>query len=480
MPRPNADARFVWLLVWLVALTVRLCAAFILPNAEQDGYSYVETIAAWSAKISSGNFRIIDLFGFWLPLFQFSAAILNLVIHDPLLSGKIVSALAGSTTCVLVFALTKRLTQSTPLAVVAFALVLLNPLHLLYSAAAMTDVPFGCLSLATIWFALRDRWIAAVICAALAEFLRLEAWVFVVVLPLLQFIFHRRVSLMTMSILLVPPLVWFGISHHATGDPFAYFAKRVAYQNNVLDFYPTRRGFAFADVAEDLDYFLLGANPIIFATIFITATMSILRTAHRSREIIAVSLCTAALLAFFALAYVTKRQPVLLPRYGLVFFTLGLPLFAWLLKTLRRPIAVVALVLLLYGFVRQFPNIPKVISDQRAQQRIATALVDRIGDSRCFADDPAVRVLSRLPADHFLRSEATPASATGDATAFAAYLRSQRADYLVFIRTEDSLPVKFFPQLGRDGKIDIDLFEFIAVERSPFGPDIWLYRLRNG
>jgi hypothetical protein len=147
---------------------------------------------------------------------------------------------------------------------------------------------------------------------------------------------------------------------------------------------------------------------------------------------------------------------------------------------LRRPIAAVALVLLLYGFVRQFPNIPKVISDQRAQQRIATALVDRIGDSRCFADDPAVRVLSRLPADHFLRSEATPASATGDATAFAAYLREQRADYLVFIRTEDSLPVKFFPQLGRADKIDIDLFELIAVERSPFGPDIWLYCLRNG
>jgi hypothetical protein len=208
--------------------------------------------------------------------------------------------------------------------------------------------------------------------------------------------------------------------------------------------------------------------------------MSILRAAHRSREIIAVSLCTAALLAFFALAYVTKRQPVLLPRYGLVFFTLGLPLFAWLLKILRRPIAAVALVLLLYGFVRQFPNIPKVISDQRAQQRIATALAGRIGDARCFTDDVAVRVLSRLTADRFLRSEITPSPARMDAASFVTYLRDQRADYLVFIRTEDSLPVKFFPQLGRADKIDIDLFELIAVERSPFGPDIWLYRLRNG
>ena len=31
------------------------------------------------------------------------------------------------------------------------------------------------------------------------------------------------------------------------------------------------------------------------------------------------------------LAYVTKRQPVWLPRYGLFAFVLGLPLLAWLL-----------------------------------------------------------------------------------------------------------------------------------------------------
>ncbi len=476
MPRPNAEARSVWFIVWLVALGVRFAAAWLLPNAEQDGYSYVEIIAAWSAKISHGDFHIVDLFGFWLPLFQFFAAILNLAIHDPLLSGKIVSALAGSTTCVLVFALTKRITQSLPLASMAFALILFNPLHLLYSAAAMTDVPFGCLALAAIWFAMRDRWMAATICAGLAELVRLEAWVFILVLPLLQFLFHRRVSWMTMSILLLLPLLWLGISHAATGDCLGYFAKRDAYQHNFLEFHSTRRGFAFADVAQDLDYFLLGANPIIL----VAMTMSILRAKHRSREIIATTLCAAALVAFWFLAYVSKRQPVLLPRYGLVFFVLGLPVFAFMLKTFPRPVAILALILSIYAFVRQSPNIPKVIADHRAQQHIARALAALIGESRCFTDDPAVRVLSRLPADRFLRSETTPSSAAADAVRFDTYLREQHTDYLVFIRTEDSLPVKFFPDLGVDRKIDNDNFELIARERSPFGPDIWLYRLRNG
>jgi hypothetical protein len=476
MLRANADARFVWVIVWLLALGSRFSAAFLLPNAEQDGYSYVETIADWSAKISSGHFRLSDLFGFWLPLFQFSTAILNLVVHDPLLSGKTVSALAGSTTCVLVFALTKRITDSLPLAYTAFALILFNPLHLLYSAAAMTDVPFGCLALATIWFAVRDRWMAAALCAGLAELVRLEAWVFLLALPLLQFLFHRRVSWATMSILLVPPLLWLGVSHSATGDWLGYFAKRATYQSNFLDFHPTRRSFAFADVAQDVDHFFLGANPIIF----LAMTMSILRRTQRSRETIAITLCAAALLAFWILAYVTKRQPVILPRYGLVFFALGLPIFASLLKTIPRPLAVLAVVLSLYSFVRQLPNIPKVIADHRAQQQIAAALVHHIGDARCFTDDPAVRVLSRLPADRFLRSETTPASASGDAMKFATYLRQNRAHYLVFMRTEDSLPVKFFPHLGLNDKIDNNNFELIAVQRSPFGPDIWLYHSRNG
>ena len=198
MPQPrNSDRapitnRWTWLVLWTIALAIYLSAAFLLPNAEQDGYSYAENIARLSANF--GHLRLTDLYGFWLPLFQFAAAIVNRWIDNPLLAGKILSALCGATSCVLVFAITEKLTRSILLAAAVFALVVLNPLHVLYSAACMTDVPHACLVLASLWFLLRDRWLAAAVFAAIAEGVRIESWSLIVLLPMLQFIRQRRVS----------------------------------------------------------------------------------------------------------------------------------------------------------------------------------------------------------------------------------------------------------------------------------------------
>ena len=46
-------------------------------------------------------------------------------------------------------------------------------------------------------------------------------------------------------------------------------------------------------------------------------------------------------------------------------------------------------------------------------------------------------------------------------------------------RVEDSLPARLFPDLDRNARIDNEKFQFISVAFSSFGPDIWLYRLRN-
>ena len=202
----------IWIALWLVALASRLWAAFYIPNAEQDGYSDAETIARLTAGLSNGQFRLADLYGFWLPLFQFIAAILNIWLRDPLLSGKIVSSFCGGASCVLVFTIAYRLTHRMALSLAVFVLVLLNPLHLLYSAACMTDVPFGCLTLASLWFLLKDRWWAAAIFAALAGAVRVEAWALIPLLPLLQFVRQRRVSPLLCLILISPLLGWLLIS----------------------------------------------------------------------------------------------------------------------------------------------------------------------------------------------------------------------------------------------------------------------------
>ena len=485
-----------WVAVWSIALATRIFAAIFLPNAELDAYSYVETIARLSARLTAGHFRLADLFDFWLPLFPFSAGLINVWVGQPLLVGKILSALCGAASCALVFAVTLRLTRSVKFAWLAFALIVLNPLHNLYSASAMTDVPHAALILASLWFALDKRWLIAAIFAALAETMRIEAWVLIIVLPVLQLIYERRISIVIMSILLFPLLLCVGISKAATNDPFAFFAERVRYLNAYLDFAPSRRGFSLADIWQDVTYFFIGANLLVFLAM-IASTGSVAWRALRSRQLpilpLAATIAYAGgLFGFWFFVYLTRRQPLLIPRYGLIFFALGLPLTIWLLQAIRRNwkpwVANVAVAIVIAFCAREAVEhiviINKVIGDFRAQQKIAETLAGAMSEPHdrpqsCFSDDPAVRVLSKLSADQFIRSKTPPPGALKNAAAFESYLQERHVAYLVFMQIEDSLPVKFYPELGSSTEMNSGKFQPITVAASPFGPAIWLYRVRN-
>ena len=50
-------------------------------------HSYAEIIARLTAQFETGHFQLSELYGFWLPLFQVAAAILNLFIHSPIVAG---------------------------------------------------------------------------------------------------------------------------------------------------------------------------------------------------------------------------------------------------------------------------------------------------------------------------------------------------------------------------------------------------------
>jgi hypothetical protein len=493
---PTHTLLFTWAAIWSIALATRILGAIFLPNAELDAYSYVETIARLSARLTAGHFRLADLFDFWLPLFPFSAGLVNVWVGQPLLVGKILSALCGAASCVLVFAVTLKLTRSLKSAWLAFALIVLNPLHNLYSASAMTDVPHAALILASLWFALDRRWVIAAIFAALAETMRIEAWVLIIVLPVLQLAYERRISIVVMSILFFPLLLCVGISKAATDDPFAFFAERVRYLNAYLDFAPSRRGFSLTDVWQDLTYFFIGANLLVFLAMFASTGFVVWR-AVRSRQLpilpLAATIAYAGgLFGFWFFVYVTRRQPLLIPRYGLIFFALGLPLAVWLLQAIRqywKPwIANVAAAIVIAFCAREAIEhiviVNKVIGDFRAQQKIARALAAAMSEEHdrlqsCFSDDPAVRVLSRLSADQFIRSKTPPPGAVKDAAAFEWYLQERHVAYLVFMQIEDSLPVKFYPELGNSTEMNSGKFQPITVAASPFGPAIWLYRVRN-
>jgi hypothetical protein len=484
----------VWIILWVVALTTRLAAGFYLPNAEQDGYSDAETIARLSAALASGQFHLSDLYGFWLPLFQLVAAIPNLCVGDALLCGKLLSALCGAISCVLVFAVSLRLTQHTPASIAAFGVVLLNPLHLLYSAACMTDVPFACMVLASLWFLLGDRWFWAAICAALAGAIRVEAWVLIPLLPTLQFLRQRRISLGSCLLLLLPPLGWLYVSQVARGDWFAFFQDRRLYHAHYIQFHPSRSGFALTDMRGDIDYLMLGANWLVFLASVAAGLLVLVQYFRRRRiswDLFVTAAYVFAIVAFLLLAYVTKRQPVWLPRYGLILFVLGLPLLAWISQQLLdnskpawigRVAAAVILVVSLSVARPQLPIIPKVMNDFQAHTRVANALIADLkkhndNTRHCFSDDIAVRVLSHLPPGRLHRSTDLPATAWDQSGLFEEYLREHQVGYVVFMPTEDSLPVKFYPELGQKPGPSTEKFQQIAYATSAFGPDVWLYRV---
>src|SRR5215471_20495181 len=125
--------RSLWLPLVVVSGIPRILGAFFLPNAFGDAYVYIRDIGTMSTKLSQGNFAFTDLFGFWLPLYQFLAALVNVFVRNGFYSGKLVSASFGIVVCLLVYLITRELTANRVASLLAFLLIALNPLHIFYS-----------------------------------------------------------------------------------------------------------------------------------------------------------------------------------------------------------------------------------------------------------------------------------------------------------------------------------------------------------
>src|SRR5512143_2705996 len=198
----------LWALLLLIAAVPRILAAFFLPNEEGDPYSYLQAIQIMRSTIVVGTFSISELFGFWLPMYQFICAVISSLVGHPLYVAKLVSAVCGVGVCLLVFAVSLRLTASRLLSLLAFALIALNPIHIMYSAFSMSDVPHALLVTSSLYFAVKNRWVLASSAVAVGGLMRPESWVIILLLPALQWSLHRRVSLTGLFVALLSPLLW--------------------------------------------------------------------------------------------------------------------------------------------------------------------------------------------------------------------------------------------------------------------------------
>lgn len=488
------NPRTLWPALVLVSGIPRIVGAFFLPNAFGDAYVYIRDIGTMSTKLSHGTFALTDLYGFWLPLYQFVSAVANVLLGNGFYAGKIVAALFGIGSCLLIYSITLRLTASHTAALLGFLLIALNPLHITYSASAMTDVPHAFFVLATLYFVLQRGWVLAAVFAALAGLTRVESWMFIALIPLIQFIKERRISIATLLILVIPPLFWFYISWKATGNWLQCFETRQQYHDWLLVMNPTLAHFSVSNVLRDGAILIISTDIAVLIASFAAGWLVArqLPQAFTSkglpedlRGILAPVVFFFAFLGLLVTAYLTHQQLMIFPRYGLILFTLGIPILAWTFLRVRqqqpqwtRRVLVAVIALCVFDASIQLVGSVGSLNQTSAQRAVADYLqahFDPNSNARIFSDEGTVSVMSGIPEEKFLTSSDTPRDREG----FLGFLKEKNVEYLVFVSKGDSTPAKLFPEL-KDGN-QVESFEPVMHSKSRFlRMDIWLYRVRDG
>jgi hypothetical protein len=477
-------------MLFLVAAIPRILGAFFLPNAFGDAYVYIRDIGVMSAKMRAGTFAITDLYGFWLPLYQFLSALINLFVSNGFYAGKVVSAGFGVGVCLLIYSVTLKLTAHRGAALLAFLVIALNPLHIFYSASAMTDVPHAFFLLASLYFCLKEGWVLAAVFVALAGLTRMESWMFIALIPAIQFFRERRISLAAVAILAIPPIFWLYVSWKATGNWRACFVARREYHDWLFAANPALAHFSLPHILRDGATLLVSADIAVLIAAFVAGWFVINPLVRRARIPEDVRAIVPALVFFFATlgmiaaAYLSGAMPIIFPRYGLILFTLGIPILAWTLLTLsrRKPqlarrLLISVIAILAFDASVQLVGSVGLLNQISAQRAVADYLHAHFrteSNARIFSDEGTVRALSGIPPEKFLTSFDAPRDREG----FLNYLKEKNVEYLVFVSNQDSTPVRLYP--GGEYGDRIDSFEPVMNSHTEFlYTRIWLYRVHT-
>lgn len=479
----------LWIALICVAGLPRIVGAFLLPNAFGDAYVYVRDAAMFAGKIASGSLALTDLYGFWLPLYQLICALFIAVVGHPYYVSKLVSAIFGVGICLLVYDMTLRLTAHRKAALCAFALIALSPLHIFNSASSMTDIPSAFFVLASLYFAIKKRWIIAAVFAALAGMTRVDNWMLIVLIPVLCFLEERRVSIIAIMIMIFPPLLWFYISWKAAGNWLACFVTRKEYMDALLIANPSLAEFSLFGIARDAGSLLISVDVVVLAACLVGTWLVVKRLFKSSNsrssktllEIRSIGLYFFAFVSFITLAYLTHKQPIIFPRYGLTMFAIGIPILPWVYldiarrKTyMARKLLMVIVVICTFEAAIQLVGSIGFINKIKTLGTVSEYLHSNFqanSNLHVFSDEGTVIALSGLSEEHFLSSVDAPRDRVG----FTSFLKDKHVDYLVYVEKEDSTLTKLFPEL-RDG-VGNEMYQPVMHAVARFLPtEVWVYK----
>ena len=157
-------------------------------------------------------------------------------------------------------------------------------------------------------------------------------------------------------------------------------------------------------------------------------------------------------LALLVVAYLTHQQPIIFPRYGLILFSLGIPILAWTYFAIvrsrpqwSRRVLVTIVVLCAVNFSAQFAGGIGELNRYRAQRHVANYLryhFDVNPEMKVFCDEGTVRALSGIPEGHFVTSADVPK----DYDSFWSALAEKNVEWLVIAPQPGSTPVTLSPR----------------------------------
>ncbi len=460
-----------------------------------DAYCYIEQATMMRGKIVGGYLAIENFYGFWLPLYQFFCSIVAVPFNHPVYVSRLVAALAGTGVCVLVYVFSYKLTSSQRISLAAFLAIAFNPFHVEYSFSAMTDIPHALLVMLCLYFVITDRWKLAALMGAAACLIRLESWMLILLVPAIQIIRRRTWPLLTALILSAGPAIWFFICWKTTRDPLASFHAHNQYMVARLAAHPEFARLTLDRLWSDGNRLVYSLN--IAVLVGCLAGLWLLwrewrkqskwTTLGESPKIQDLFVCLAfffAYLSFILFAYLTKNNTDIWPRYGLILFSLGLPVAAYagqqVFKGRSALAQAVLIVAMLIGFVQlktQVEDLARFVTQKTRPEAIANYLKQAYAADpsiKVFCDSPEVRVMSGIPGDHFYHSffDGVPKDREG----FVGFLRTKGIKFLMIPEEDEtSTPSQLFPP-GRAR--DAAVFEDVIPPPDDRRADS-LYRVRD-
>ena len=238
----------VILILTIAALTFRLIALFFFQEHSGDGPSRAMQAYMWSI---SPVFRPHIV---WLPGYIYLTGMFHVVVHDPLVSTRILNLFLGTLTIPVFYLLIRRVFDDVS-ALVSATLLVVFPFHIKLSVTSLTEISFlleiilGTLlvlraSVAAGWRRLVGL-ILSIFVLGLASLTRYESWI---LLPLFPAYFFIKTSRFYQSLFLAIGLALF---------PIAWMVASFVEAGSFLPAY----GAAMFDAREDTGLF--GALKII-------------------------------------------------------------------------------------------------------------------------------------------------------------------------------------------------------------------------